>query len=229
MSKTRMPPSWEDLNLLERQNLARAAFLKLSSRNLGVGDDNDPQPAESFGEPIGEVVALSTVKLKISKLASQLKNLALLMPIKQMVVASVEHAKLEVYDSENYDKVTQQAHKAQVVYEVLREDLSAYLRAPTFTKRLSRYPAEWNKVKAAYDKVKATQAVLNFIIQPLQDSDKPRKLPPGRKEQIPKEIEDLTKELEDALRYMKDTEAEVVADQKAIASAEVQLAGKKSL
>ncbi len=195
--------TFDDLNLTERQNLARASFLKMTARNI-LGDEPSAEPqdfgeGESFGPAPIALVPLADLKRKIKRQDTLLRTIEGLIPVDYKTYSglSADHEKLRVYDSANYKEATQSAQQALINYEDVQDGVLGYLKSPKTVRELSRNIGEWSKIDKEYEKVRAVQARLNDIIEPLTDADRPGLLPRAQKERLEKQLNELSVKLEE--------------------------------
>ena len=195
--------TFDDLNLTERQNLARASFLKRTARNI-LGDEPSAEPqdfgeGESFGPAPIALVPLADLKRKIKRQDTLLRTIEGLLPVDYKTYSglSADYEKLRVYDSANYKEATQAAQQALINYEDVQDGVLGYLKSPKTVRELSRNIGEWSKIDKEYEKVRAVQARLNDIIEPLTDADRPELLPRAQKERLENKLAEVEKKIKE--------------------------------
>ncbi len=236
-SKSRAPKQakkadhFNDLNLLERQNLARAAFLQLATRNI-LGEEAPEDegfsgaPMESYGIEVSEPIALSDLKRKMSSLAGVLKSLVSMLPeaYKSYSGLTKDHEKFRVYETDNYKEIVKEGERARALYEDIQEELRNYLKSPKKTREMSRVPSEWGKIVDIYKKAQEAQGVLNDIIKPLTNADRAKLKITATKEYWENLIKDLTQKQEDLEALGEDLLKEIETLKISIADLEDEIA-----
>jgi len=196
-----------EMNRVERQNLARAHFLKMATRNI-LGDEvpRDAGPRDVSAGPIDAPRDMGEEISKIKKMIkSQLRNLRAIVSLLPPASRSVDglppgHRKMRVNLLDSFKETNLTAQQSLAIYEDIQDKVLDIIKSPTTIRALSRNPEDWNKAVKEYVKVQQEQAKLNqILIQPTT--------PPLTTEaQKIKDIEDLKKDIKELEETMKEEE-----------------------
>lgn len=201
---------FDDMNLLQRQNLARAHFLELATRNILGESEMDEDIEEKHPhlrrfEKRDEAVNLSHLRRIIKRQSQVLRSIvSYLTPMD--ITFSLDQEKFQMYNTLNYREIGQAAAQALTYYEDMQEQIKVFLESAEKTQQLSRNPTEWTKSVKEYLKVQEVQKTLNDIIEPLSPEDAPGLKP---KPKLRKEIDQLDKSYK-KLKQTFDEDLEIV-------------------